>query len=811
MPASLEHLLGQPLLQETPNAVVLIDDRQHIRYFNPAAERIFGYSRDEVLGRPLDWLIPDAVRAVHRDMVDRFVHGGEGTRRMGERGEICGRRKDGILFPAAASIARIQLNGEPHFVAILNELTDQRSLQEQRQRLAEILEATPDFVGIADTDGRVLYHNRAAQRLLGLPEKEPIRQWRMADSHPNWAIQTIAHKALPEAREVGYWEGETAFLDAGGTEIPVWQTILAHHAPDGTLRYFSTIARDLRPSREAQEELRKLSRALNQAADMVWITDTDGRLEYVNPAFEAATGYAAEEALGHTVGELLQSGWHDQSFYARLGKNLRHEQPHREISINRTRDGRKIHIDETISPVHNEAGEVTHYIATGRDVTERLALEERLRQLAYFDPLTSLPNRAQLEERLTHALTERTGEHQALILLDLDRFKYLNDTLGHPAGDDLLHQVARRLEAQVRSTDLVARLGGDEFVLFLDHLEGTEGAVQVAEKVLTVLRSPFEVAGHSLFAGASLGISLFPDDGQDAPTLLQHADTAMFEAKKAGGSQYRFFSRGLSEATAERFFVEKGIRRALDNGTVQAYFQPILDLARGRIVGAEALARCWFSDEGWIPPGRFIPVAEETGLIHELGEQILDQACAAFRTWWDNGFLLERVAVNLSPIQLDSESLPDRIQAILDHHDLAPCHLELEVTEEALLRDESAHLHQLRRLQGMGVAIALDDFGTGFSSPAYLKRFPASRMKIDRTFINGIDADPDNQTILQSLLVLADGFGFRVTAEGVETQAEADYLADLFCQEVQGFLFARPQAPQDFQRTLQRIGTSPGS
>ncbi|MFP4614924.1 MAG: EAL domain-containing protein [Thiohalorhabdus sp.] len=807
MAASLEHLIGPPILRETPHAVVLIDAAQTIRYFNPAAEEMFGHPAAAMVGEPLDRLLPEEARTAHREMVAGFASSGETTRRMGEQMGIQGRRRDGSLFPAEASIARIDLNGETHFVAILTDLTKRQRLQEQHRRLAEILEATPDFVAIADTDGEILYLNRSALRLLGAPEDGPTRHRDLADIHPRRVAREVLRVALDAADRTGSWEGETALLGAGNREVPVRQTILAHRDRNDGSRYFSIIARDLRPSLEAQEELHKLSRALDQAADMVWITDTAGRLEYVNPAFERTTGFSAAEAQGRRMGQLLRSDRDERAFYARLREQLRRDRPHREVLVYRARHGREIHIDETLSPVHNEAGAVTHYIGTGRDVTERLALEERLRRLAYFDPLTGLPNRAHLEERLSQALT--TGEEgKALILLDLDGFKYLNDTLGHSAGDELLRLVARRLEDQTEDSDLVARLGGDEFVLFLDRPADAEEAGRMAETVLGALRRPFQVAGHSFPAGASLGITLFPQDGREISSLLQHADTAMFEAKKAGGSQYRFFSLSLSRAAAERFYVEKSLRCALDDGGVQAHFQPILDLAEGRVVGAEALARCWCPDAGWVSPARFIPVAEETGLIHEVGAQVLEQACAAFRAWWDAGFPLERVAVNLSPVQLHADSLPARIEGVLARHGLAPRHLELEVTEETLLGDDPAPLQQLATLQGMGIAIALDDFGTGFSSPAYLKRFPASRMKIDRNFISGIDSDPDNQTILRSLLVLADGFGYRVTAEGVETRAEADYLAGLFCQEVQGFLFGHPQSSADFLETLRRLGTT---
>ena len=807
MPDSLEYTLAHPLLRESLQGVVVVDEDHILRYLNPAAERMFGHAADDAVGQSLNLLLPPDVRARHPSYVAQFAHSSETTRRMGERTEIAGLKANGTQFPAEASITRLELSGQTYLVAIVNDLTERKALEAQRQWLAEILEATPDFVAMADPEGNVLYQNQAAQTLLGSAQEG----WHVRDAHPSGQAEVLLNEAFPAAARDGVWEGETTLCDEQGREVPLSQIVLAHYNHEGEIRYFSTIGRDLRPFQRTQAELRQRSRALNQSADMVWITDTTGVVVYVNTAFVQLTGCDKQAAIGQPVFTLLGSGKHDMAFYEGLLDKTGRDEPHRNTFTMATPDGDERYIDETITPVHDDSGQVTHFITTARDVTPRLELEERLRDLAYFDQLTGLPNRAQLEEQLANQLPQNAGETaaQAVILMDLDRFKNLNDTLGHPAGDDLLKQVAGRLRTQLRPTDVLARLSGDEFVCLLDPAGSAAAARETAEQLLAVLRQPFEVQNHSFSVTASLGICLVPEDGADASTLLQHADTAMFEAKGAGGNQYRFFSHGLSKAAAERFFVEEGVRRALAEDGVHAHFQPVVDAASGAVVGAEALARCWFPEEGWVSPGRFIPVAEQTGLVHELGEQILDQALAQFRHWQEAGHALQRIAVNLSPVQLESPTLPQRIGRLIQRHGVDPAHLELEITEEAAMREEEQTLDRIHQLQELGVEIALDDFGTGFSSPANLRRFPANRMKIDRTFIRGIDHDPDNQTILRSLLVLAEGFGFRVTAEGVETAAEAEYLRRMFCQEVQGFLYGRPTAAGDFGPTFLEGAASP--
>jgi diguanylate cyclase (GGDEF)-like protein/PAS domain S-box-containing protein len=802
MPKRLEALLGQSLLHTTPHAIVAVNSDQIIGFFNAAAETIFGLTAAAAHGQPLDILIPEAARPQHQAHVREFAAGPEQTRRMGERGEIRGRRADGTTFPAEASIIKLNFDGEEFLVAIINDLSDRKALEQERQRLAEILESTPDLVGMADTAGHVLYQNPAARQLLGHDDQARVTDCQVQDFHPAPHAERVLEEALPVAEKQGYWEGETAFIGANGEEIPASQLIIAHRDEQGDTSYFSTLARDLRPYKQAQQELRKLTRALTQTADMVWITDPAGRVEFVNPAFEAATGFGHDEAVGRQIAELLKSGQHDQGFYQQLWDALKRGEDFRDVFTNRTRDGRTLYIDETISPVVDASGELTHFIATGRDISERFRLEERLRELAYYDPVTGLPNRSHFEEHLELALptAQRNGQFLAVIFIDLDRFKYVNDTLGHAAGDQVLTQAGRRLSGCLRQGDLLARLGGDEFACLPEPVKDARGAMRVAEKLLATFAEPFEVEGQSFGLQASLGISFFPDTAEDGATLIRQADTAMFHAKQAGGNQYRFFSQALSEATAQRFHFEKGLRQAVDQEAVQAFFQPILTLAGHTLAGAEALARCELPGLGWVSPGQFIPVAEETGLIHPLGEQMLAEACRQTQAWREAGYSLAKIAINLSPIQLEAGDFGRRVESILDRTGLPAASLALEVTEEAVLSGETAILRRLEELREMGIEIALDDFGTGYSSPAYLKRLPAQRLKIDRSFIRHIDHDRANQTILDSLLVLAEGFGFRTTAEGLEEAPEEAYLSRCYCHEVQGFLYGRPAPPDDFAR-----------
>ena len=801
---SLKQLVGQALIEENSYAVVVTDVDQRIRFVNQAAERIFRYSAEALAGQPLDLLIPPAYRQDHRSHVRFFLAEGARGRSMGDRGEIYGQRGNGETFPAEATITSVSWHGVTYLAALINDRSAAKALEAERQRLAEILEATPDFVGMADPQGNVLYRNQGAQKLLGVEGSWQEQTSHISNTHPPEEARRILEEALPAARQSGTWEGETRLLDRDGNIVPISQIIQAHYDDNGEVAYFSTIARDLRPYREAEQRLRTLFSALDQAADMVWITDTQGTVDYVNPAFEAMTGYNAQEAQGRPVGALMKSGSHDRTFYERMWSQLQAGQTYRDVFTNLTRDGHQVEIDETITPVQDAEGAITHFIATGRDITERLALEDRLRQLAYYDSLTGLPNRTHFEEHLGHSLAraDRTRQSLALIMLDLDRFKDINDSLGHAAGDELLTLVGQGLSETLRSADLVARWGGDEFVILLDPVGDKKDVEKVADKVRQALETSFTIQGTSFRTHISMGISFFPDDARDMATLLQQADTALFEAKRSAGTSYRFFSPQHSEAATHRFEGERNLQQALADETCAPFFQAIVDLPTGAIVGVEALARCQLpTRDGWMPPDQFIPVAERTGLIHQLGAQILHKAWRQFQQWRNAGYDLERLSVNLSPVQLASDTFSLLVAEMFEERGGDPGWLELEVTEEAALWEESRALKVLEELNELGVTIALDDFGKGYSSPAHLQQLPVSRMKIDRAFIQDVDREAGNQTILKGLLGFAEGFGCRITAEGVERPEEASHLQNLGIREAQGFLFGHPLPAEAFEKT----------
>ncbi|MDX9995221.1 MAG: EAL domain-containing protein [Rhodocyclaceae bacterium] len=431
--------------------------------------------------------------------------------------------------------------------------------------------------------------------------------------------------------------------------------------------------------------------------------------------------------------------------------------------------------------------------------SERLAAVEHIEYLAHHDSLTGLANRYSMESRLAQALASSRREEAelAVMLIDLDRFKNINDTLGHHIGDKLLVEAAQRLRIGVRESDIVARIGGDEFVVVLTGMGAAQDAIRVGTKVLEALGQPYLVEGHLLHSTPSIGISVYPGDGGDVDTLLKHADTAMYHAKESGRNNLRFFTADLTAAAAERMELERDLRTALDGDGLTLHFQPQVNAATGGIVGFEALARWQHPRRGWVPPALFIPIAEEAGLIGRLGARVMAQACAELAAWRAAGVRGIRVAVNLSAHQLRSLTLVDEVRATLQAHALGADDLELEVTESVAMADPEQAIEQLRALRDLGVQIAIDDFGTGYSSLAYLKRLPIQVLKIDRAFVSDIETDPNDAAICAATIALSKSLGLRVIAEGVETEAQRDYLARLGCDCLQGYLFGKPQPAAD--------------
>ncbi len=550
--------------------------------------------------------------------------------------------------------------------------------------------------------------------------------------------------------------------------------------------------------RSHQAVLNKFKQAVEQSASGVVITNAQGEIEYTNNKFCEINGYAPGEVLGKNP-RLLKSGETDPALYDDMWKSLAQGKEWRGEFKNRKKSGEVYWCLETISPIVDKMGAVTHYVAVIEDISDRKFAEATIRQLALYDPLTELANRRLLRERLdqTVAWSSRAGKRVALLYLDIDRFKAVNDTLGHHIGDALLKAVARRLCLGLRASDTLARLGGDEFAVVLGDIDGNADAETVAEKLLEAVREPFIIEEKELYVTASIGISVYPTDTDSIDTLFRNADVAMYHAKACGKNRCQFFGEGLAIQVASRWDIENSLRRVAERGELFLEYQPKMDFRSGRIYGMEALVRWNHPGIGRIGPDRFIPVAEETGEIEHIGEWVLHTACAQAQAWRREGHDL-CVSVNLSAVQLRQRSLRERIEAVLQRTGLPPTALELEITESAIMDDPDQAVATMQRLCTLGVRFAIDDFGTGYSSLSQLKRLPVSVLKIDRAFIRDITHDPDDMAIAQAVIALAKTMHLSVIAEGAETAEQMALLRSMECDSVQGYFLSPPVSPADF-------------
>lgn len=586
---------------------------------------------------------------------------------------------------------------------------------------------------------------------------------------------------------------------------PRWMEFSLNKArSDGELMIIG-IARDVTDQRDDREHMFKLSSAIEQTADSVSITNHEGVIEYVNSAFEKTTGFTRQEVTGKQP-NILKSGRHAPEFYKRLWDTILRGEVFQDVFVNRRKDGTLYHEEKTITPLKNSHGEVTHFISTGKDITERMQYQERLHHLAHYDVLTGLPNRTLFLDRLTQALA-RARWHQRVVgvlFLDLDRFKIINDTLGHDVGDRLLQSVSGRLQQCKRAGDTVARLGGDELAIILEDVAQVEDIAPVTSKILATFAHPFDIDGRELYINASIGISLHPNDGEDATTLLKNADIAMYRAKEQGGNNFQFYSEKLTHESADRLMLENSLRRALERREFLLHYQPQVSLQSGEVIGIEALLRWRHPELGLVSPLSFIPLAEETGLIVPLTVWVLREACAQNKALQNSGFPPLQIAVNLSARSFRQTDLVDTVARILDETKLDPNYLDLELTESTLVQQTETTLATMRQLQSLGTHIVIDDFGVGYSSLSYLKRLPIDALKIDRSFVRDISTDPDDAAIVTAITTMAHSLDLKVIGEGVETQQQLAFLRALQCDAMQGYYFSKP-VPSDMLGKLLKV------
>lgn len=651
-----------------------------------------------------------------------------------------------------------------------------------------------------DTMGYVTDWSAGAQQLFGYTRAEAVGQ----------------HVLFLYADEPGEGEGDMPelFLGQGGSTVKVrrrkksgqvfWATLtldLQHDADGNTLGMVARLS-DVFESLSPHDQLQLHASIIENSDQGILITDADERIVSVNAAFTRITGYTANEAIGQSI-DLLRSGVHDADLRTQVHAAIGGAGPWQGEIVGKRKNGELFPQSVAISVVRNHTGKVTNAFSIFSDISVLRATENRMQRLVNYDNLTGLPNRNLFNQLVDQALASarRNNAYGALMTINLKRFNSINDTLGHAVGDEVLRQVAQRFRALLREEDVLARGDGDEFVTALFSIQQREHSGLVAQKLLAALAEPFLIASHVVHVGARIGISVFPEDGLDTATLLQFSDVAAKRVHADMEPGYLFFSPEMNQRAKERWLLEGELRHALTVPELLLFYQPKVSLRTGQIIGAEALIRWKHPQNGMVPPGKFIPVAEETGLILEIGNWVLEEACRQIKVWADAGLNMPPVAVNLSARQFD-KLLPTRMVATLERHQVPPNKLKLEITESLLVRGTDKVTPIMNELVAMGLALAMDDFGTGYSSLAYLKKFPITTLKIDRSFVIGVPGDENDCAIAQAIVTMGRQLRQEIVAEGIETVEQMTFLKGLGCDQLQGYLFSPPVSAAEFEKMV---------
>ncbi|MEJ2456147.1 MAG: EAL domain-containing protein [Candidatus Thiodiazotropha sp.] len=699
----------------------------------------------------------------------------------------------------------------------LSRLTPAIERELKEARLRQEAEATKEALHRSENRYRQLVDDSPIPILLIQKNhivylNESSRQALSLDRQSNLINQPVSSLFTPESAELVYTRlnslekrvgqpFEATFRRADGKEmhVEVLASSVEHEGTPATQLVFT----DITQRKESEAKLQQAVQIIEHTMEGVIITDNEGRITSVNPAFCEITGYSEAEII-HQHLDTLKSDRHPQEFSEEIWDKIRQSGSWRGEVWNQRKNGEVYPAWMTVSSVRDEHDSILHYVAVFSDITSIKQSQTQLEHLAHHDSLTNLPNRLLFEDRLQHAISQskRQGRQLAVLFLDLDRFKNINDTLGHAMGDELLKEVAKRLQHILRDGDTAARLGGDEFTVLVENLEDPSQAAVVAAKIQESFKTPYQIAGRELHITTSIGISIYPEDGQTVADLTKNADAAMYQAKEQGRNNYRYYTSELTRTAFERLLLETELRSALNKDQLLLYYQPQISLKNGQMTGAEAVLRWHHPRLGIIPPARFIPLAEESGLIHEIGLWVLKEACEQTRYLYKQGLFQGRMAINLSVRQIMQTDLILRFEQIIADSDCPPDMLQLEVTEGIFMGQMQQSVPVLDVFKKLGVSIAIDDFGTGYSSLSYLKQLPIDKLKIDRSFIRDLPNDSDAIAITQAIIALGKNLGLHIVAEGVETLAQQALLQKMGCEEGQGYLYSPPVPANAFEEML---------
>ncbi len=767
-----------------------------ITSWNRAAEKMYGYTRGEVVGRDLSFLVPPERQAEIQAIVERVLNGQPieclETQRL---------TKTGSVLDVSLSVSPIKdstglITGAS---AIARDITLRKRAEEQLKLQSAVLEAAANAIVITDFEGTIVWANHAFTAMTGYSKEEALgnnlrllKSGEQPESYYAELWSTISSGKV--------WQGEIVNRRKDGTTYTEEMTItpVSRDVGNPADRYFIAIKQDITERKRAEEELYRahqmLQTILNTIPQRVFWKDRNCTYVGCNRAFATDAGLNnPAEIIGKSDFDLV---WSETAEVYRTDDKLVMEQGSAKLGYEEMQDRAdrgRVWLRTSKLPLWDREGKVIGVIGTYEDITARKLAEERVQYLAYYDALTGLPNRTLLQDRLAKALAgaRRRKDKVAILFLDLDRFKDINDSLGHSVADLLLQEVAERLKTWAREQDTVARVGGDEFLIVLTGLKDVADAAVATERIVNLMTAEFVVQGHSLSIGCSVGISIFPEHGADGETLIKNADAAMYSAKDNGRNNFRCFTADMNAQVVERLTLENSLRLALDKKELFLVYQPQMDIATGRITGLEALLRWQHPDLGLVPPDKFIRIAENSGLIVPIGEWVVRTACRQARKWQDEGLPAVSVAVNVSAIQFRQDGFCELIRRVLHETGLAPQYLELELTESLLLANANLMLSVVQELKAIGVTLAIDDFGTGYSSFSYLRQFRVSKLKIDRVFIRDVAVNPDDAAIEISM---AKSLHLKVIAEGVEDEAQMSFLRAHQCDEIQGYYFSKPLA-----------------
>jgi diguanylate cyclase (GGDEF)-like protein/PAS domain S-box-containing protein len=789
------HAFLRAIVETSPIAIYTTDREGRVTFWNSAAERTFGFSAAQAMGRLPPFIPPnraDEARALGARVLAGEVLDGLQLERV---------RADGSAIGIRSSVAPLR-DAEDRVIGVLVacvDVTDARRAAEELERhlhfTRALLDAIPNPVYYKDREGRYRVHNRAWAELFGggrdwlgktvfdmypadIAAAHHERDRTLLERPSSTTYEMLMPTSLGETRQMLY--NKVSFVDRQG-EV------------GGLIGVVTDVTRYKETERALEASEARFRVLTESSLDLISVIDADGTFRYQSAALRSLLGYDPAETVGRNVFELVHrdDAEHMRAAMRRIIETRQSSSP---VELRfRHRDG-AWRVFESLGTNCLDNPHIRGVVFNSRDVTDRKIIQQRIQHLAYHDNLTGLPNRSLLQDRLAHAIAraERSHRKVAVLFIDLDNFKNINDTLGHDVGDELLRQVSRRLSECVRVEDTIARQGGDEFIVLLDSLEDSRGASLVAQKVLNALRRPLALGATEQHVSASVGISLYPEDGRDAQTLMKNADTAMFHGKSLGKNTYQFFTSQMNIAVKRRMTLESALRRAVMQKDFVLHYQPQINLETGEVIAVEALVRWKTEDSGTVMPGDFIPLAEETGLINEIGEWVLREGCRQAKEWQDQGLPARRMAVNLSARQFADRGFFDMVTRVLADTRLDPSCLELEITESQVMRQTEGVMTLLNRLSKMGVQLAIDDFGTGYSSLSYLKRLPIQKLKIDQSFIRDITVDPNDTAIVVAIINMARSLDLETIAEGVETAGQLALLRSKGCRMGQGFYFSAP-------------------